>query len=70
MLNAKAINLLANQLAPTVAEKLFASEAWVEFLQSNLPSLIDTELGECDEDLLFELSLCVMDRLSLKAHTF
>ena len=70
MLNAKAINLLANQLAPTVAEKLFASEAWVEFLQSNLPGLIDTEIGECDEDLLFELSLCVMDRLSLKTHTF
>jgi hypothetical protein len=31
-----------------------------------IPALIEKELGECDDEILFELSLAVMDKFYLK----
>ena len=70
MLNQKTLSLLASTLAPKVAEQLFQSEAFIEFLHEQIPALIDAEIGECDEDLHFDLSMLVMDRMMLKASTF
>ena len=66
MLSNKAYKLLAKTLAPKIAGELFASEAWVDFLHENVPALIEKELGEMDEEVLYDLSLCVMDSLYLK----
>jgi hypothetical protein len=66
-LSAKTFNLLADTLAPRVAEAIISSDEFIEFMHTMVPSLIDTECGEMDEDLHFELALAVMERLSLVA---
>ena len=66
-LSTKTLQLLAKTLAPTIAEKIMQSDEFVEFLHNVLPDLVDAELGECEEDLHFDLSMLVMDRIILTA---
>jgi hypothetical protein len=66
-LSNKTLQLLAKTLAPTIAEKIMQSEEFAEFLHNVLPDLVDAELGEADEDLHFDLSMLVMDRIILTA---
>ena len=67
MLSTKALSLLANTLAPKIAEQIMQSEEFTEFMHTLVPTLIDKEMGEMDDDLYFEISLAVMERLSLVA---
>jgi hypothetical protein len=69
MLNNKAIKLLAKSLAPEVAAGIFESEQWVTFCHEVIPDLITEIAGEMEEDLLFELSLIVMDSLKVSVYT-
>jgi hypothetical protein len=66
-LSTKALNLLADSLAPKIAEELCSSEAFVGFMHNQVPAIIDAELGECDDDMLFDLALMCMERIILKA---
>jgi hypothetical protein len=66
-LSNKTLQLLAKTLAPTIAEKIMQSDEFVEFLHNVLPDLVNAELGECEDDLHFDLSMCVMDRIILTA---
>jgi hypothetical protein len=67
MLSNKALNLLAAAIAPKVVEHIFESDEWVTLCHEVVPGGVIKEIGEVDEDLLFELSLAVMDRIVLKA---
>jgi hypothetical protein len=67
MLSAKTINVLAQSLAGEVIDDLYASEEYVDFMQETIPDLIKARMGDVDEDLLFELSLATMDKITLKA---
>jgi hypothetical protein len=64
-LSTKALNLLADSLAPKIAEELYSSEAFMEFMHNQVPAIIDSEIGEMDDDLMFDLSLLVMERIIL-----
>jgi hypothetical protein len=66
MLSNKAYKMLADVLAPRIANELQCSERFVEFMHEMIPVLIEQELGECDDEILFELSLAVMDKFYLK----
>ena len=66
-LSNKATNILAKVIAPKAADAIFADERWVDLMQEIIPEIVEREVGTCDEDLLFELSLCVMDRITLRA---
>jgi hypothetical protein len=66
-LSTKALNLLADSLAPKVAEVILNSDEFIEFMHTVVPPIIDTECGEMDEDLHFDLSLAVMERIVLRA---
>ena len=66
-LSIKALNLLADSLAPKIAEELCSSEAFMEFMHNQVPAIIDAELGECDDDMLFDLALMCMERIIFKA---
>jgi hypothetical protein len=67
MLSTKALSLLANTLAPRIAESIMQSDEFVEFLHTMIPPLIDAELGDCNEEMAFELALCVMEKMRLTA---
>jgi hypothetical protein len=66
-LSTKALNLLADSLAPKIAEELYSSEAFMEFMHNQVPAIIDAELGECGDDMMFDLALMCMERIILKA---
>jgi hypothetical protein len=67
MLSNKATNILATAIAQKAADAIFEDERWVDLLQEIIPDVVTKELGEVDDDLLFDLSLTVMDKLVLKA---
>ena len=66
MLSTKAYQMLANTLAPRIANELQSSEAFVDLMHEVIPDLITQELGEMDDETLFELSMCVLDKIYLK----
>ena len=65
-LSNKATNILAKAIAPKAADAILLSEEWVALCQDLVPSIVDTELGEMDPDLYFDVSLAVMDHLTIK----
>ena len=67
MLSTKALNILAEKIAPKVADAIFEDERWVDLLHEIVPDVVAREIGDCDEDLLFDLSLITMDKILLKA---
>jgi hypothetical protein len=66
-LSTKTLNLLADTLAPKIAEQVMLSDEFVELMHTIVPAMIDTEVGEMEEDLHFDLSLMVMERLAVRA---
>jgi hypothetical protein len=66
-LSTKTLQLLAKTLAPTIAEKIMQSDEFVEFLHTMIPALIEAELGEVEDDVLFDLSLITMEKITLTA---
>jgi hypothetical protein len=66
-LSTKALNILAEKIAPKVADAIFEDERWVDLLHEIVPDVVTREIGDCDEDLLFDLSLITMDKIVLKA---
>ena len=66
-LSHKAFTILANTLAPKIAEQIMQSESFIEYLHEVIPAFVDAEVGEMDCDLHFDLSMMVMERLALVA---
>jgi hypothetical protein len=69
MLSSKTINNLANALAPEIIDSIMQDERWVEFLQEVIPDLIVDKMGDVDSELVFDLSMVIMDKISFKAST-
>ena len=65
-LSNKTFQKLADALAPEVADYIFADSRWVDFVQEIIPDAVKDKLGDVDENVLFDLSMCIMDRIVLK----
>lgn len=64
-LSNKTIRGLADALTADVVNDIFASESYAEFMQDIIPTVIENKLGEIDEDVKYELAMCVMDNITL-----
>lgn len=62
-------NKLAEALVPEVVEYMFEDSRWVDFMHEMIPEAIKHNMGEIDPDVLYELSLCVMDKIAFKTGT-
>ena len=60
------IQNLATALTPEVIEYIQNDERWVHFLHEIVPDAVTENLGAVDENVLYELSLCIMDSIVLK----
>ena len=67
MLSNKTYNLLAKTLAPRIANAIQCSDKYIELMLDLVPDLVTTELGEMDDEIFYELCMCVVDRIYLKA---
>jgi hypothetical protein len=65
-LSEQTINNLADALVPEVIDYIYQDERWCEFMHEVIPDALQDKLGKIDEDLKFELSLLIMDRICFK----
>jgi hypothetical protein len=65
-LSEQTISNLASALVPEVIDYIYEDQRWCEFMHEVIPDALQDKLGEIDEDLKFELALCIMDRIGLK----
>ncbi len=68
-LSNKTFNKLAEALTPEVVDYIIQDERWVDFMQEIVPDAIMNKMGDLDPDVLYELSMCVMDRIYFKKET-
>ncbi len=64
-LSNETISKLADALKKEVIDYIYEDERWCDFMHEIVPDAIQTKLGAVDEDLSFDLALCVMDRIGL-----
>lgn len=65
-LSNQTVSKLADALSPEVIDYIFNDERWVDFMHEIVPDAVQDKLGDLDEDLMFELSVCIMDRIMLR----
>ena len=65
-LSSQTTSNLASALVPEVIDYIYQDERWCEFMQEVIPDALQDKLGEVDEDLKFDLAMCIMDRICLK----
>ena len=65
-LSNKAIQALAEVLAPEVIEYIHEDERYAEFLMEIIPDAIQDKLGTISSELMDELPMCVMDRIAFR----
>ena len=65
-LSSKTTSNLADALVPEVIDYIYEDERWCLFLHEVIPDALKDKLGEIDEDLQFDLAMCIMDRITLK----
>ncbi len=68
-LSNKALNILAEKIAPKVVDAIFESEEWTTLCHDLVPDVVTRELGNLDDDLHFELSLMIMDKIVIVTQT-
>ena len=61
---------LADALTNEVIDYLHKDERYVLFMQEAIPDALNHLMGTLDEDLKCELSMAIMDRMSLKQVSF
>ena len=65
-LSNQTISNLASALVPEVIDYIYEDERWCEFMHEIVPDALKDKLGEVDENLQFDLAMCIMDRITLK----
>lgn len=65
-LSNQTISNLASALVPEVIDYIYEDERWCEFMHEIVPDALKDKLGEIDENLQFDLAMCIMDRITLK----
>lgn len=57
---------LASALTPEVIDYIYQDDRWCDFMQEIIPDALDDKLGPIDENLKYELAMCIMDRICFK----
>ena len=66
-LSEQTISKLSDALLPEVVNYIYEDDRWCDFLHEIIPDAVQEKLGNVDENLKFELSMCIMYRLILKS---
>ena len=53
-------------MVPEVIDYIYQDERWCEFMHEVIPDALQDKLGQIDEELKFELAMCIMDRICFK----
>jgi len=65
-LSAKCVSRMADALKEEIIEHIYMSEKYSDLMHDLVADALYSKLGIIDEDLRFELGMCIIDRLELK----
>lgn len=65
-LSDQTVNNLASALTSEVIDYIYADERWCDFMHEVIPDALQDKLGQIDEELKYELAMCIMDRICFK----
>ena len=65
-LSESTVSKLADALKPDIVQEIYDSEKYYDFMTELIGEALEKKLGNCDQDLFFDLGLCLMDRIELK----
>lgn len=67
-LSNKTTRKLGIALTSEVIDYIYQDERWIDFMHEIIPDAIQEKIGNLNEDLLFELSLIVMENIHMKEY--
>lgn len=67
MLSTKSLNLLADKIAPMVADFIQNDQRFLDVMHDVVTDGVADALEETDEEMLFEISVMIFERLALVA---
>ena len=59
------ISKIADVLKPEIINYIYSSGKYAEFMQDAIIASIEAKMGEMDEQLMFDLSMLIFDRIEL-----
>jgi len=65
-LSRQTISKIADALKPEIINYIYGHEKYAEFMQEMITYAIDVKMGEMDDELLFDLSMLIFDRIELE----
>ena len=65
-LSESTVSKLADALKPDIVQEIYESDKYYDFMTELIGEALEKKLGNCDQDLFFDLGLCLMDRIELK----
>jgi len=65
-LSESTVSKLADVIKPDIVQEIYDSEKYYEFMTELIGEALEKKLGKCDQELFFDLGMCLMDRIELK----
>ena len=60
------VSKLADVIKPDIVQEIYESDKYYDFMTELIGEALEKKLGKCDQDLFFDLGMCLMDRIELK----
>jgi hypothetical protein len=65
-LSATCVSKLVDALKSDVINHIYGGERYMEIMHDLVSDALRAKLGDVDEDLFYELGMCLIDRIELK----
>ena len=64
-LSESTVSKLADVIKPDIVQEIYESDKYYDFMTELIGEALEKKLGKCDQDLFFDLGMCLMDRIEL-----
>jgi hypothetical protein len=65
-LSESTVSRIADALKDDIIEHIYLNEKYNEVMRRCVEEALDAKMGEMDEDLYFDLGMCLYERIELK----
>ena len=65
-LSESTVSKLADVIKPDIVQEIYESDKYYDFMTELIGEALEKKLGKCDQELFFDLGMCLMDRIELK----
>ncbi len=65
-ISAITVSRIADALKDDIIEHIYSNEKYNDLMRQCVQEALDAKMGEMDEDLYFDLGMCLYERIELK----